>query len=496
MLPGSGCIHPNLDRFAAEAVTFNSAYCPAPHCCPARASFMTGLYPSEHGVYNNVMTNTAIHTDPFPGTAYFSQALRRAGYELGYAGKWHVGRNVTPEDAGWSIISAVEQEAYSEKLQRRRSKWAGAESQNENSADRKQGEILRPDWGNEQLYRTLPDDGPKGYEHSADYRVVHQGMAGLKRIAKGGKPWCVMVSNSGGHDTYDVPHKFVEMYRSARIELPPSFRDTMDDKPRVYQRMRYQYWSQMSDDEYRETLIHYYAKLTMQDALFGELLKELDETGQADNTIVIFVSDHGDYHAAHGLWMKGVPSFKEAYNIPCIIRWPRGAHEPGRQVDALVSTVDFAPTILEAAGAEPIKPMSGKSLLPWIQGQMPGDWRTAVCSQMNGVELYYTQRIVMSKDYKYVYNGFDYDELYDLRRDPHEMHNLAFPDFTQKAREVEAGTGLKPGDQVPWPPLPSGIDEVRRKMLAEMWKFAGEHNDIIFNPYGTVALAPYGPALR
>jgi hypothetical protein len=79
----------NLDRFGQEGLIFSRAYCPAPHCCPSRATFMTGLYPSEHGVFNNVDTDTAIHFDPYPGTRYFSQSLEDAGYALGYSGKWH-----------------------------------------------------------------------------------------------------------------------------------------------------------------------------------------------------------------------------------------------------------------------------------------------------------------------------------------------------------------------------------------------------------------------
>jgi arylsulfatase A-like enzyme len=304
-----------------------------------------------------------------------------------------------------------------------------------------------------------------------------------------------MISNSGAHDAYIVPKKFVDMYDPAKIELPPNFEDTMDDKPHVYQRQRYEYWSQLSDQETRDALRHYYAKCTMQDAIFGEMLEALEATGQADNTIVIYVSDHGDYRAAHGLWMKGVPSFREAYHIPAVIRWPKGVERPGRQVNALVAQVDWAPTILEACGVIPQKKLSGMSLLPWLKEETPGGWRDTIFSQMNGVELYYTQRITMTKDWKYVYNGFDYDELYDLRNDPYEMRNLAFPDLAAKRAQVRAGKGLPSNGAVPWPSLPEHLASVRKKLLEAMWTFAAEHGDIISNPYGTVALAPFGPGL-
>jgi arylsulfatase A-like enzyme len=284
------------------------------------------------------------------------------------------------------------------------------------------------------------------------------------------------------------------MYDLGHIELPTSFRDTLNDKPRVYQRQRYQMWSQLSDTETRDCLRHYYAMCTMQDEMFGELLAALDATGQRENTIVIYVSDHGDYGAAHGLWMKGVPSFREAYHIPAIISWPKVQHLPGRVIDAFVDQVDWAPTVLDACGVTPRVELSGASLLPWLRGETPAGWRTATCTQMNGVELYYTQRIVMTHDWKYVYNGFDYDELYDLRHDPHEMVNLAFPDLKRTQAAVLAGEGLSRESPLPWPPLEGEAQVVRRTLLETMWTFAAEHADTIFNPYGTVALAPIGPS--
>jgi arylsulfatase A-like enzyme len=190
-----------------------------------------------------------------------------------------------------------------------------------------------------------------------------------------------------------------------------------------------------------------------------------------------------------------VPSFREAYHIPAVVSWPRGIKGPGRQVDALVDQVDWAPTILEACGVAPTKELSGRSLMPWLRNESPADWREATFTQMNGVELYYTQRITMTRNWKYVYNGFDYDELYDLKNDPHEMRNLAFPDLTAMRGATLKGAGLSATGHTPWPMLAGELESVRKELLAKMWTFAAQHNDIIFNPYGTVALAPLGPGL-
>ncbi|MBM4045864.1 MAG: DUF4976 domain-containing protein [Planctomycetes bacterium] len=249
--------------------------------------------------------------------------------------------------------------------------------------------------------------------------------------------------------------------------MPPSFRDTLADKPRVYQRMRQQYWSQLSEDEVRESIAHYWAYCTMMDDMLGEVLEALDKTGQADNTVTMFTSDHGDYCAAHGLYCKGVPAFREAYNIPLIVRWPKGLARPGRRVDDFITLADFAPTFIELAGASSPQRMSGRSFLPFLRDQRPPDWPDAFYTQFNAVELYYSQRVVQTREFKYVYNGFDFDELYDLRTDPHEMVNVAArPEY----------------------------ESIKRELVRKMWRKAREENDFICNPYATVALAPYGPA--
>lgn len=111
--------------------------------------------------------------------------------------------------------------------------------------------------------------------------------------------------------------------------------------------------------------------------------------------------------------------------------------------------------------------MAGASLAPFLAGQAPSAWRDALFTQCNGVELYYTQRSVMTADWKYVFNAFDQDELYDLRRDPDEMTNLA---------------------------ADPAYDEVKRDLCRRLWQFACAEDDTAINSYITVGLAPYGPA--
>jgi arylsulfatase A-like enzyme len=317
------------------------------------------------------------------------------------------------------------------------------------------------------LYKSYPTHTSKGYEAHPDYKVIQSALDALPKLAAQAAPWFLFVGPLGPHDPFEVPERFVQLYDPASIPLPPSFHDTLEDKPRVYQRMRRQYWGQLSEDEVRDSIRHYWAYCTLEDALFGEILDALDATGQAENTLVLRMSDHGDYAGAHGLYLKGVPAFREAYNIVTIARWPRGLKRPNREVDDFVTLADFAPTFLDLAGAPLPGHLTGRSLVPFFNDERPADWPDAFFTQFNGVELYYTQRSVTTHAFKYVYNGFDFDEFYDLRNDPHEMINLNdHPDYQESKHDL-----------------------VRR-----MWRFAARENDIIFNPYGTVALAPWGPA--
>ncbi len=134
----------------------------------------------------------------------------------------------------------------------------------------------------------------------------------------------------------------------------------------------------------------------------------------------------------------------------------------------MVSLADFAPTFLDLAGVQTSQEFSGSSLVPFLEDRQPSDWREFLCTQLNGVELYYTQRAVFNHSHKYVFNGFDFDEFYDLEQDPHEMTNLIDD---------------------------PRYENTRRELIRALWSFAGKENDHIFNPYGTVAIMPYGPAL-
>ena len=460
VLPGGPARMPNVDGFREEGVTFSEAFCPSPHCCPARATFMTGLYPSQHGVWHNVNVMNAITRGLADGVRTWSEDYADAGYRMLYHGKWHVSQYESPADRGWGPGTPGEHAK-----RRPRDRWPDyeklASEPGPRPASRGEGEIVTPGYPPFTLYGT--SDGNTG-----DVRTTEAGVDALRRLAAEDtdRPWCLFVGSTGPHDPYYVPQRFLDMYDLEDIELPPSFSDDLRDKPNFYRRTR-DIFDQLTEREHREAIRHFLAYCSFEDDLFGRLLRSLEETGKARDTIVMYVSDHGDYMAEHGLWCKGLPCFRGAYHVPLVVRWPEGVAGPGRVVDDLVSLADVTPTLHEAAGIEVDRPFVGRSLMPFFKDQRPAEWRDMLFTQSNGNELYGIQRAAFDGDWKFVYNGFDYDELYDLRADPHEMRNVA----------------REPGNR-----------EVVRRMMGRIWRFAHETGDTCINPYIMVRFAEYGPA--
>jgi arylsulfatase A-like enzyme len=454
---------PRLDRFAADAVRFSDARCPSPHCCPSRATFFTGLYPSRHGVWNNVCVENALGTGPHDGIRLWSESLAEAGYQLDWNGKWHVCRDRGPEDFGFKVhtITAGARRHGQGIMGATWADYPAAEYE-PNPANPEQGTgcIRRPGLGDYVHYGE--EENPFG-----DADQVASAIDVINSRQKTNTPWCHFIGPLGPHDPYFAPRRFLELYDLDAIELPASFNDAMADKPGLYRRTRARF-DQLGELGHHESLRHYYALCSYEDWLFGQVLDALDASGQADNTLVIYCSDHGDYMADHGLWCKGLPCFRGAYEVPLLIRWPQFTQGRGRTEAACVSLADIAPTLLEAAGLYPQQPLSGSSLCPFIKGEQPADWRDAHFTQTNGNELYGIQRSVSTREWKLVYNGFDEDELYHLTEDPHECQNLA-------KRE-----DLKP---------------IRQALYRRLWQFACEQQDVPINNYIMTGLAEFGPGI-
>lgn len=470
---------PNLDRFRKTAFTFANAQAPSPHCCPSRASFHTGLYPSQHGVWNNVSVTNALSRGPRPGTGFWAEDFARAGYTMGYSGKWHVSNWQGPADFGWTLLTAErERLSRSSDPEQQRLNARAHEARVFSIGGRPRisgdpGEIVRPGWPAYSHFGT--NEAPFG-----DEQVVASGERFIDARRGDQAPWMLYVGTLGPHDPYTPPSAFLDLYDADDIELPPSFDDPMWDKPGLYRRTRMAF-DQLSRDDHREAIRHYLAFCSYEDALFGRLLDRLQSTGQMNDTIVLYLSDHGDYVAEHGLWGKGLPSFRGAYHVPFVIGGP-GITAKGQENSTPVSLVDIGPTLVELCEVATSLPFAGQSLAPELRGETTRGGRP-MFFQSNGNEAYGIQRMVIADGWKLVYNMFDHDELYNLEDDPDEMVNLIAP---------------SPNRQVGIAPLahiPMHLRDRVRSLYALLWRFAETHDDDNINGYILTALAPFGPGV-
>ena len=456
-------ITPNLEKLAENGVVFRRAYCPSPHCCPSRATFFSGLYPSRHGVWNNVDLADALSRGLYDDVRLFSEDLKESGYHLYYSGKWHVSALEGPRNRGFEELSENLRKTGAAAGRKRTPDmrdWRWLEQKNDvkEGARRGDGEIVRIGFPKYRQYGEA--ENPFG-----DKDVVRAAREKIRELPDK-EPFCMYVGTLGPHDPYIVPEKYLELYPLEKIELPESFEDDLADRPNLYRRTQKRF-RQLTEEEQKRSLQHYLAFCSYEDALFGEILKELEDRGLLDRTIVIYLSDHGDYAGAHGLWTKGLPCFEEAYHI-CSVAGYGGIHAKGEAVEALVSLADYAPTLLELAGISADRSFAGRSLVPFLEGKHPENWRTELFTQTNGNELYGIQRAVFDDKYKFVYNGFDFDELYDLTCDPGECHNLA-------GKEEYAS--------------------VKKAYYKKLWRFAYENRDMLGDTYITTALTDYGPGI-
>ena len=462
--PYSKAKTPNLDEFCSEGITFSNTYCPSPHCCPSRATFFSGLYPSQHGVWNNVNVANTLSRGLYEGTRLWSEDLKEAGYNLYYSGKWHVSAVESPADRGWDMKGLKANNSHKNSSityeKPENDTWKRYKKLDEESykKERKEAEILRPGYPLYTHYGV--NDNP--FE---DQDKVDEAVRKIKNRDNEEKPWCQFVGTLGPHDPYFVPQEFLDMYDPEEIELPENFEDDLQNKPNLYLRTKKPF-DQLTEKEHKEAIRHYLAFCSYEDYLFGQILEALEETGQSQDTLVIFTSDHGDYMGEHGLWCKGLPCFQGAYHVPAAVRWPSGIENPGRIVDKFVSLADFAPTILELTDIKVDREFTGQSLVPFLKNEKIEDWREAIYTQSNGNELYGIQRSVMTEKWKYVYNGYDFDELYNLENDPLELNNVIDKEENE---------------------------DIVHKLSRKVWKFAYKTDDTCINPYIMVGLAPYGP---
>lgn len=423
---------PTIDRLAAEGVRCTHAYTNSPVCTPARGMMLTGQYPLQNlAVVNDLPLSENVPT--------VSGILRDAGYRTGYIGKWH--------------LDGVPRKKFTPPGPRRHGFdfWAAYNCSHD---------YFRPD----KVFRDAEDpELQDGYEPKVQTDIACEFLA---ETANDDRPFCLFVSWGPPHDPYDqVPEEYRARYDPSAIALRPNVADISADVNPLAARL-----------DKRRTMADYYAAITALDDQLAVLLQRLDEIGAADNTIVVFSSDHGDMLWSHGRMKKQQP-WEESISVPFIVRWPDGLPR-GEVVDGLTSLVDVTPTLLSLVDVEPPVELAGRDLSGVLRGSEPGpdsvflmDIVPADEAQVQGISEW---RGVRTARYTYAvhleHSGW---VLYDNETDPYQLTNLIDdPAYAEVRSELDAEL-RRWLDRVD-DPFVDGLEHLRRLGLAELWN-AREH---------------------
>lgn len=391
---------PNLDRLAREGMNFTHAFCPIPLCVPTRISLLNGTWPFTHRTIMNWGTEAACPTREDLPT--FAEQLREKGYFLGWVGKWQIHPQKDPTAFGFhqycpdsDYFGWRERQGLAPRP--RQNRWFGEVDPH-----------IRPNqsrlaWG------------------------ANRTMELLDQVKEQTRPFFLRWDTSEPHLPNIVPEPFCSMYPN--MSPWPGFPDSLTNKPYIQAQQR-RTWEieNWTWDDWAPVVGRYLGEISLLDLQIGRILKKLEQTELAENTLVIYAADHGDMCGSHGMIDKHFVMYDDVVRVPLIMRWP-GHIRPGSVCeDFIIHSLDLAATFCEVAGSAVPPTFQGESLLPLFSGKafLP---RADVLSMYHGNQFgLYSQRMVRTREWKYIWNATAGDELYHLRRDPGELHNLAQSD--------------------------------------------------------------------
>jgi len=403
---------PQLDRLAREGMRFANCFCTNGICAPSRATILTGKYSHRNGVLNN-----ALHFDAAQMT--FPKLLQRAGYNTAMIGKWHLKSEPTGFDY-WHTLPG-------------------------------QGEYHDPE---------MIEMGRKAkHEGYVTDIITDQSLQWLEKRPKD-RPFLLMCHHKAPHRSWFPDEKHAQLYEDVEIPEPPTFND---DYATRCEAAHHQHMTVENDLtpfdlkteppagltgpalkkwKYQRYIKDYLRCVASVDDNVGRLLDYLDASGLARNTLVAYTSDQGFFLGDHG-WFDKRFMYEHALRMPLLVRYPPEIKAGSVNADITLN-LDFAPTFLDYARLNAPAEMQGRSLRPLLKGQTPDDWRTSMYYHYYEYERGHTVRPhygVRTRRYKLVhfYDGIDAWELFDLERDPDELHNVyGDPAYAAVVKELTA----------------------------------------------------------
>lgn len=428
---------PNIDKIALEGMRFDKCYVENSICAPSRAVLLTGKMSHMHGKFTNTKRDTFNHNQQ-----QFQKILRVNGYQTAMIGKIHLDGKMQGFDY-WEVLPG-------------------------------QGKYFNPEFITEKGKTSYPG------RYVTDV-ITERAINWLENLRNRNKPFMLMIHHKAPHRNWDPAPRHMQLYEDVTIPEPDNLFDDYEGKttavkeqeldiassmnlnrdlkaegkmyandPRFKSRRA---WLEAHKPEGRE-LTRWKYQTYMKDYLrcirgvdesVGQILEELKKLGLDKNTVVCYSSDQGFYMGEHG-WFDKRMMYEEAFRTPLLVKWP-GVVKPGSVNTDLVQNIDFAETFLDIAGARIPSDMQGRSIVPLLKGQIPGDWRTSLYYhyyEYPGAHSVRRHEGVANKNYKLIRfygtdvpNGEEW-EFYDLNSDPAEMNNLYNqPEMQAKIAEMK-----------------------------------------------------------
>ena len=448
-------VTPNIDSLAASGIVYTNAYTPAPLSAPARASLITGCYPSRHTALRHKYNGKGSGEQRFPGILpnlpCFAELFRNAGYSTAAIGKMHVhGELKDINDLGYDYVdlrfyTEYHGGHYADRANgdwnRRYREMDPYKKKTYREIDRdKYSEVdpsitVKDNHNNVKFLETLVEKDSQMF----DYLVAEESIKFIEKCVSENKPFFINVGFEKPHEPYTATKKYMDLYNPESMPLPDSWNQFNEDGPFPFL-MNWLPQKHGDKSMAKYTMAGYYACVSSMDDQLGKVMDTCKRLGIYDKTIFVYTTDHGENMYQHGLLQKHC-MFESAVGVLMLISYPKTLPK-GRISNNLVSTLDLLPTVLQLSGIDMPSSFDGISLIDnasqddnrYIYSEF---YEAGQQYKMFPEEKMVPMKMCRWRNYKYIYTHGFIDQLYDLNSDPKEQHNLVISPSAEISNVIE-----------------------------------------------------------